>query len=521
MRFGVVTVYIAPNTHTHTLTHAENTNTPRPPSPPRPHLPRPKPPHAFLHPIPLLQQPAHVLEPQPRRLRIHDVDDSPAQDANDGIQRERARRRNGLHHGQEGEADERVAGPVCAGGECGAEGAHAEGEELGLLPGDAAEADGVGGDVEEHAGEDEGGPGGGWGWGWGVVEGCCGCGWGLAAEEGQRGRRVAQVEEAECDCAAGEACGHDGHAEEQDAAPADAVDGPECDEGEEEVCDGDGERRQGRGLEAHEPEDGGGEVHEAVEAARLLEELQGACDGECAAVGADGEEVVEGGRHVGEPAFEGCVVFDARGRGLLFVEDLALYAPQHSGDETVHARSAAVDAAEDYSCLAHAPALDEEPRRVGHEDEHARLDDRGYSTQTHHPAPAPCALRERPPNNVRHDLSARDEQTADRHQSAAERARTQLADIQRDDETCTPHRSAHDTPSDDHAPHRGGVCLPQRTEDEERVSGEDDGLAAKGVGQGAGQRGEEQREEGGGGGDEGFVEGGEGAREVGGDGDEG
>lgn len=38
----------------------------------------------------------------------------------------------------------------------------------------------------------------------------------------------------------------------------------ECDEGEEEVCEGDGEGCQGGGLEADEGEDGGGEVHEGV-----------------------------------------------------------------------------------------------------------------------------------------------------------------------------------------------------------------------------------------------------------------
>lgn len=54
---------------------------------------------------------------------------------------------------------------------------------------------------------------------------------------------------------------HDGDGQEQHAAPADAVDGCEGNEGGEEVCEGDEQRGEGWGGEGEEVEDCGGVVH--------------------------------------------------------------------------------------------------------------------------------------------------------------------------------------------------------------------------------------------------------------------
>lgn len=68
----------------------------------------------------------------------------------------------------------------------------------------------------------------------------------------------------ECDAAGSEAEDHEGDGVEEDIAAAEGVDFREGQQGEEEVCCGDGEGGGDWGGEADEGEDCGGEVHEGV-----------------------------------------------------------------------------------------------------------------------------------------------------------------------------------------------------------------------------------------------------------------
>ena len=101
-----------------------------------------------------------------------------------------------------------------------------------MLPGDVADADGVGGDVEEEGEEDEEGVGG--------VGGSCGGGVGGDGRGGVRAK-VWAAEHFVSERAGEETNCHYGDGEEEDAAAADVVDEEEGEEGAEEVCEGDGE----------------------------------------------------------------------------------------------------------------------------------------------------------------------------------------------------------------------------------------------------------------------------------------
>ena len=85
--------------------------------------------------------------------------EEPAEEAEARVEAERARGRDRVHEGEVRRADEQVARPVRRRRERRAEPAHVEREELALLPGHVPEARRVGGDVEDHREEDDGGPG--------------------------------------------------------------------------------------------------------------------------------------------------------------------------------------------------------------------------------------------------------------------------------------------------------------------------------------------------------------------------
>lgn len=95
-----------------------------------------------------------------------------------------------------------------------------------MLPGHVAETEGVGRSVSHHGDEDDGGPGFS---SFSVMFG---------VEESGLG---VKIDEAKRKCAYGQTDDHDRDGEQEYAAPADAVDEVEGEEGEEEIGEGDGE----------------------------------------------------------------------------------------------------------------------------------------------------------------------------------------------------------------------------------------------------------------------------------------
>jgi hypothetical protein len=94
-----------------------------------------------------------------------------------------------------------------------------------LLPRYVSQTNGVAGNIRHHGYEDDKGPE-------------------LVVARGHNGRGAffaSKVDEAECHRAQRETGDHDGDRPEENAAAANAVDRVEGDEGEDEVCEGDGQ----------------------------------------------------------------------------------------------------------------------------------------------------------------------------------------------------------------------------------------------------------------------------------------
>lgn len=202
---------------------------------------------------PILQQLSRLFQAQAPCLRIDVPDEEPAGQADHGVDHKRPRRTQDVQHGQKGHADDEIRAPIRRRGQARAQTSDIQGKKLRLLPWNIAKPHGVGRDVQDDVRQDEQGrpalrPGhlGGAVWRGGGVGRV-----GIGGED----------DVAEGDGAAEEGEGHDGDGSEEDAAAADEVNEQERKEGEGEVRRGDGERCQGRGGEADQGEDRGGEVH--------------------------------------------------------------------------------------------------------------------------------------------------------------------------------------------------------------------------------------------------------------------
>ena len=105
------------------------------------------------------QQPSHILQPQPFRLRINRPTAHPPNRTHKTVNRKRPRRRQKFHHRQESQPHDKITSPVRSSCEAGAQGSHGEWKELALLPRDVAESRRVPADIDDHGDEDDDGPG--------------------------------------------------------------------------------------------------------------------------------------------------------------------------------------------------------------------------------------------------------------------------------------------------------------------------------------------------------------------------
>jgi len=117
--------------------------------------------------------------------------------------------------------------------------------------------------------------------------------------------------------------------------------------------------------------------------------------------------------------------------------------------------------------------------------------------------------REDPPNDIRNDLSARDEQTAHRDQSSSKRTRRKFTNVHGHHETRASDRGANDAPAEYHAPDRCRESLYQRANNEQYVRDQYNAAAPQRVCKNAGKRRRKEREEGRRRRNKRFIEGGE------------
>lgn len=156
------------------------------------------------------------------------------------------------------------------------------------------------------------------------------------------------------------------------------------------------------------------------------------------------------------------------------------------------------------------PNLDQIAWRLRQVEQREELQQCWRSTQTHHPAPSIRLCRVQPANDVRNDLSARDEETAHSHESSPRCAWRKFTNVHGHHEARAAHCSAHDASAEYHSPYRGRESLDQRTRHEQDVCDEYDAPPTQRIGEYTRERRSEQREEGCRGRDERLIEGGEG-----------
>lgn len=227
-----------------------------------------------LHTEAVLEDLLDLLERQTADLGVEEDDEDPADAADGGVEAKGARGRHALHHGQEGAADDDVGAPARARHEHGADRAHLHREEVGAHPRRVADRDAV--EEDEPHDEDE-------------------------HDDGRRGDLVlAQLEsrgvdgnEAEGDGDGEQARRHAPDGADEDLAAAPRVDGHGVDPGHDEVGAGDDETDGDRVGEADEGEEGGGVVHERVEAGHLADDHQAASADQSTEVAGDGVQLLD------------------------------------------------------------------------------------------------------------------------------------------------------------------------------------------------------------------------------------
>ena len=398
----------------------------------------------------------HLLELETREFRVAEVAEHGGERGEAREERERARRRDVLQHGQERGRNDQGAGPVGRSGVGRADTSDVLWEQLGLLPWDGTDAEGVEGGEHDDEHDDDNAPRG--------ETGVCHDG--VVAVE-------LDADEVERDGADGERHGHAGQADEQDDTSADLVDGEERDQREDEVGTGDNDGDSTGVGEADGLEDGTGEVHERVPTGELLDGLETTRDDQRAEIGRHGVQLDDGVPHLlalvlsWDGVVEGAELVD------LLLDDLV------GGVD--------VTAAEDLLGLLVLALHDVVTGGVGQKEEEGELQTRGDQREADEDTPAVVDVGETRTDTVRDELATGEPQGVDDCESTSDHLGRDLTDEQWGDEGTDTDTEAHDESAGGHLPELVGRDLDNGSDNEHDVGEHDAGFTAEDVGGCAGE----------------------------------
>lgn len=163
------------------------------------------------------------------------------------------------------------------------------------------------------------------------------------------------------------------------------------------------------------------------------------------------------------------------------LHDLRLDGMQNLFDSLIF--PSGVDFLKNVASLLGLPIFHQPPRTLGQHKHQYELQDRGCSSQAHHPPPTTSLHGQSVPYDIGNDLPTSDEQYAQSDQFPPESSRRELRDIQRDHQACSTNRKTDDAPPHHHTRHRGDDSLAQSPNDEEDICNQDDRLPTNPVSQ--------------------------------------